>query len=174
MLLLGIMVFFSLFFPRIRGRLVSHMQIVNIIVNIVRFIARTALALAIRASRLGAGFASFLMVAWYLLYGTTWLEYVALFGFATAVVIIAVAMMWESYRLVSSSSAFEKAKDFAHKSGHLWAFAKAAELAIPVQIALENIDLGSSTWNSQYNELLVDNVRIEARELRRLANRSNW
>ena len=150
------------------------MQIVNIVVNIVRFIARTALALAIRASRLGAGFALFLMVAWYLLYGTTWLEFVALFGFATAVVIIAVAMMWESYRLVSTSSAFEKAKDFAHKSGHLWAFAKAAELAIPLQLALESIDLGSSDWNSNYNGVLVENVRIEARELRRLANRSNW
>ena len=150
------------------------MNILNIIANIVRFALRTLLALVLRSSLLGAGFASFLMVAWYILYGTTWLEFVALFGFAVATSIIAVAMMWESYRLVSASSAFEKAKEFAHKTGHLWAFAKAAELAIPVQIALENIDLGSSTWNSQYSGILVDNVRREAQELRRLANRSNW
>jgi hypothetical protein len=150
------------------------MQILNIIASAVRFILRTVLALVLRSSLLGAGFATLLCVAWYILYGTTWIEFVAGFGFATAVVIIAVAMMWESYRLVSTSSAFEKAKSFAHQSGHLWAFAKAAELAIPVQIALENIDLGSSTWNSEYNAVLVDNVSREARELRRLANRSNW
>ncbi len=150
------------------------MQVVNIVVNLVRFVIGTLLALAIRASRLGAGFASFLMAAWYLLYGTTWLPFVALFGFATAVLIIAVAMMWESYRLLSASSAFSKAKDFAHKSGHIWAFRKASDLAVPVCIAVENIDFGCSSWNRQYSSVLVENIRREAQQLRRLADRSNW
>ena len=126
--------------------------------NAIRFLARTVLTLAIRASRLGAGFATVLAIVWYVLYGTQLLEYVVAFGFATAVVIIAAAMMWESYRLVSTSSAFEKAK----------------ELAIPLEIALESIDFGCSTWNSEYSSILVDNVSRDARELRRLANNSNW
>ena len=142
--------------------------------NAIRFLARTVLTLAIRASRLGAGFATVLAIVWYVLYGTQLLEYVVAFGFATAVVIIAAAMMWESYRLVSTSSAFEKAKEFAYQSKHIWAYKKAAELAIPLEIALESIDFGCSTWNSEYSSILVDNVSRDARELRRLANNSNW
>jgi len=90
------------------------------------------------------------------------------------VVIIAVAMMWESYRLIATSKAFEDAKTFAYSSQHPWAYRKAADLAIPLQIALENIDLGSSDWNSKYNELPVDNVRLDAAYLRKLGNNSNW
>jgi hypothetical protein len=147
----------------------------NFVFNAIRFVANTALAFAIRTFHFGAICTGLLAVIWYLLCGIEWIEYVSGFAFAIAGAIVALSMAWEAYRLISTSKAFEDAKTFAHQSGHLWAYRKAADLSIPLCVALESIDFGVKQWNSDYSGILVDNTHREAAHLRKLANgTTNW
>jgi hypothetical protein len=139
--------------------------------SIAIIVARTAVALIFRSARLSTALAAFLMVVWYVLYGTYQMEYVVLVSAAFATISTAVAMLIEFFLLVAAEKAFKTAKSAAYRSGHYWQYRKAADLAVPLCVAFGRIDFGVVSWNSS-NAVLVDNVRREARELRQLANRN--
>ena len=139
------------------------------------FISSTILAAIIRTTRVASYVVTALTAVWYLINGVAWIEYIIGMGLGFSAVATVAAMGWELWAIIRTSRAFEAAKDYAYASKHLWAYRKAADLAIPFEVALENVDFGTKQWSQDYYGVLVDNVAREAAYLRKLANgTTNW